>query len=601
MKRPLPWAYRNGPALILFAIVFGGLYLIARRDLPPKRRVVRDEFARVDVTASKPYELEWPRRGAPMPAPPLGMWVPWGALGGWGYGDGERVMKLSPFPNSMRLYAALPDPEGLSVKALGNWCPEGLAHESCAIAQLHIAISPEAPDRSAPGFEVMESRARGFSDLASSGPYRKLNAFWAREMRETGRLEFVGWDCQEEPPTGVVSTDVSKPITERNRCFEPATQAERRMPLRAGYSRHVQLTACSGKGLDCKIYFSYRGRYVEVVPADSPMTAKMEESTGFIFLASWEFLNRLRQDARMAPPPQTHLARAARALENCADILRVAGAPDRSNRDAVYRFTNWHCRDAVEHARLALEERPVEASALMRTALATGSWGSDRYKSAEMQAAVEALRKAGHAESVESIEARLAVARYSMSPQGNAPQRAALEEALHIADKALPPGSPTRAGIYRELTRSMSTEKDRDAKIALLRRWNDEARAAGITGKERTEPLEQLCWAYINGRQQQLLKVCADEYLPLWQALLAKTPDGPLPDDVAAGGIQLVTWYGSYGLSQDKPLEVHPTMKRIASVVQPRVSAAVWNYQAASVMRYVEERIARTNGRRRTT
>jgi hypothetical protein len=176
-------------------------------------------------------------------------------------------------------------------------------------------------------------------------------------------------------------------------------------------------------------------------------------------------------------------------------------------------------------------------------------------------------------------------------------KRAALKEALRIADAALPPASETHATIYRELAAVMAAEKEPE-KVELMERWQAAMRTArGDTDPLAIEAMQQFCFALHHARQQERLKDCADALLPRWLAAAATRVDSKFPDLLLSQGTALIGWYAGYGLAQNKPLEVLPTMRQIAAIVQPHIPADVWATYNAPPIKYVEDR-ARLSGRR---
>jgi hypothetical protein len=478
----------------------------------------------------------------------------------------------------------------LSVESLGKWCEQGLEEADCSLADLRVMIMQEAPAREEPGAVVMDSRARGSTDEQMSGPYRKLKAFWVKERQETRRFDFMGWDCEaaQDPPPG-------------KRCFSPASAEERRTPSKFGYQRFVQLTACSGKGTNCRIFFPYRGRFIEVEPQKTPMNAQSEEATGHLFLAAWEFLNRLAADTRNPPSASTHLARAAASLANCRAITAQAEkAGDRNRRNQLGGYARWHCAIAAQFARLALREKPAEAGSLIAAALtASASQRGSRSSRALLEEAVAALRASDKRESQAMAEAQLALAMQlpfgGATPDSDA-RRAALAEALRVADAALPADSGTHVAIYREIAASVAADKE-PAKVEWMERWQAAMRRAhGDADPLAIEAMSAYCFALRDARQLERLRECADALLPGWLEAVAKQVDSPWPNDLLVRGTSLHGWYAGYGLSQDKPLEVLPTMRKIAAIVQPQMPGSWATYNAPS-LKLVEDR-ARVSGAR---
>ena len=598
----LTWWQRHKPALIVFVVIFGLLLYVATRDFYPKRRVKPEYLLpRVEVTADKPFPLEWPRRWEKPPAPPFSMDLPLTAFAGWMSSGKIEVQQLSTGHDRQYLFTTLPDPGELSVKSLGVWCPAGLESEDCSLAELRLLVMEDAPDASDAGWSVMNSTARGSSDAEVSGPRRRLNAFWVKENRAAGRLDFVGWDCEGEPPTGTPSTDVSKPLIERNRCFEPPTVAERRTPKKAGYQRFVQMTACASAGRACKLYFAFRGRYIEAETMQTPMTAKSEQDTGFLFLASWEFLNRLYGDTWLAPSVQVRLARASNSLENCRAILarveRVDPA-DLNKRNELRDWARWHCTYAAQVASSALEESPDEAAAITRAALEGSSFAFTGRGEKLLRTAVAVTGKSAKPDSRQMAEAQYALARGMADAEWGSPphqeKRAALKEALRIADATLPTASDTHIAIYRSLAYHMQVEKEPDEKIALLEQWQDAVRRGrGSRDPAMRLPTHQLCSDLETLRRPERLKDCADTYLPFWLDAAAndQSTSSHFTNGTATIGLDLLRWYSGYGITQNKPREVLPTMRKIEAILKPRVGANIWETQGATAIRYTEDRL----------
>ena len=594
------WMLRGpGPVMIVFGVVFGGLYWIATRsDWGPVKRVKPAYAQKVEVAPQKPFELDWPARREDPKAPPLSLLVPIADFTQWRSED-KFVMERRPGRGQrLDFFVMFPDAGSLSTTALGNQCDAQYEADNCYVEELRVQLMEDAPGRDDIGREVMDSKARGSSDTATSGPPRKLKAFWVKDIRETGRLEFVGWDCPDEKPTGAASTDPATPLLERNRCFEPASVEEKRAPATAGYQRFVRLLACSGNGRDCKIYFPFRGRYVEVTPDDaSRLIAKREEENGYLFLVAWEFLNRLHGDTRKPPPAAVRLARGETALENCRMVqgwtkeIQRLGTTQR--RDTLGRYIRSQCGLAAYYALVTMEQSPVEAAQLLAASVTSSPFNSKRA-AAHLQTAIDALDKAGKGGSQAMAQAKMALAASygygdASSAEGRA-KRAALKEALGIADAALPPGSDMHAAIYRELSRVMTVEKEPE-KVELMERWQASMRQAhGDADPRAIEAMQGFCFALHGARQQERLKDCADALLPRWLAATSVQLDSKFPDALLAQGTALIGWYAGYGLSQNKPLEVLPTMRQIAAIVQPRIPPDVWATYTAPSIKYVEDR-----------
>lgn len=264
------------PVLAVFVVIFGGILFMATRPWLPGREPARKmTIGEAIVTAENPFQLEWPRRREGVAAPHLSLRIPHTAFARGPGSDRVRLERLMESGNVMYLFTAFQDD------------------------LLAVTVMQDMPERSSPGYAVMDSKERGTFETESSGPKRDVDVFWVNDDGKTGRLDFVGWDCQGTPPSGTVSTDVARPIAERNRCFEPPAD-ERGAPSKH-YQRFARATACAGDGTRCAVYFPFRGRHVEVAAMRSPMGLQQGESSRSAFLAAWEFLNRLHADA-VSPP-----------------------------------------------------------------------------------------------------------------------------------------------------------------------------------------------------------------------------------------------------------------------------------------------------------
>jgi hypothetical protein len=173
-------------------------------------------------------------------------------------------------------------------------------------------------------------------------------------------------------------------------------------------------------------------------------------------------------------------------------------------------------------------------------------------------------------------------------------RRVALREALRVADAALPPDSATHVAIYRELAASVRAEQEPE-KVAWMERWQAAMRRPrGDNDPLAIEAMSQFCFALRDAGSHERLKECADALLPGWLADVSKQLDSPWPNDLLARGTSLIHWYAGYGLSQKKPGEVLPTMKKIAAIVQPHIPAEVWAaYNAPSIKSVEDLRAAR--------
>lgn len=565
----------------------------------PKRKPAEHT---VEVTAKAPFELVWARRDSDPTAPALRMLLPVSEFGNWLEARETAMTTSADGPQALHLLGLLPDSEALSAKALGEWCPSGPDEKDCNSAVLNIVLWRDLPERADIAFTVMdkEEPPTRFGEIPQSGPYRKWSAFWVKDSSETGRLEFVGWECTTGAPLGARTTDIKMPLLERDRCFDPGSRWSRRWPALWRYERLKQLTACSGAGRDCKLYFPFRGRLVEVRLELTRLSMRPEEArqasepvVRHAFLAAWQFVNRNYGDLRVPPPPETKLARAGVSLQNCRELEPfVEKARDRSG---VYRLMEAQCGYALQLAALVQNERPLEAAQLTVETLGTpnfrapGRWG--RWYA---QAAVQAIDKSPRRETALMARAQQVLARQihtsdPLSEDGRA-KKSALLEAARLADSTIP-ATDQHASIYRDLHYVL--HEDTDERIALMERWQGSVKKArGPADQTLREPTYYLCLALASAKRHDRLKECADELLPLWMESLDKEPRGA-PGEMLGYGVSMLRWYAAYGLQQSKPGEVLPAARKLAALLQPRLSGSDWvAVQGPDLLKWLEQRAA---------
>ena len=584
-----------GIALVALAFL---LFPSLRDWPPPKRKPLTEQ--KVEVTVKAPFELAWGRRYSDPFAPALRMFVPVSEFGQW-LGARETVLTTSADgPPALQLLGLLPDSEALSSKALDKWCPSGPDEKDCNAAVLNIVLWRDLPERADIAFTVMdkEEPPSRFGEVPLSGPYRKWSAFWVKDSSETGRLEFVGWECTTGAPPGARTTDIKEPLLERDRCFEPGSDLSRRWPALWGYERLRQLTACSAAGGDCKLYFPFRGRLVEVLLERTRLSMRRENErqasepvVRHAFLAAWQYINRLYGDTRVPPPPATKLARAGASLQNCRELQAFARTA-REKRD-LFQLVQAQCGYALQLATLVQEERPLDAAELIVETLSTpgfrppGRWG--RWYA---QAAVEAIDKSPQRETALMARAQQALARQiltsdHLSEDGRA-RKSALLEAARLADATIP-ATDQQASIYRELRYGLT--EDADEMIQLMERWQDSVRKErGLADPGLREPTYYLCSALLSAKRHDRLKDCADTLLPLWIDSLDKEPRGA-PLETLEYGVSMLRWYAAYGLTQNKPGEVLPSARKLAELLEPRFTRAEWvAVQGPDLIKWLEQR-----------
>ncbi len=573
---------------ILFVGMVAFLAHVASYDYKQPKRAPREGLREVAVTAEKPFDLEWPRRRGEHAAPPLSLFISQIELGSWMSGHAERVTMLTGTPEGVYFFTGMPDAEALRASSMGEGCPAGLESADCAISLLRVFVQRDLPEPDHPGRSVLGSGVRGVEGEIAS---LRFEAFWFDDSSKRGRLEFVGWDCPGSPPGPSVTTDLAKPLAERARCFDPGSVA-RRAPRLAGYERAVFMSTCSG---GCKLYFPYRGRVVEVTPYNTPLHLGSEEGMRRVFLGAWEFVNRLRADARVAPSGQIRLARAAAALDNCRAIRDRMPPPGRaaSERRDHLRF---QCGYAMLQAGAALRERPAEATKLIMETYEVGAAWIGSLGERHVRAALEATKAAQPGESPEKARMQLAYARSIPGAQFGSEtfrkKRQALEEAVRLADATLERGSEPWAESYRALVQSFYSEHEPAEKIAVLERWRAVVlETRGPADRAMIAPVFQLCEMLFAAARQDRLKQCADEYLPFWLEMVSKLPAGELTYANSDGGFALMGWYASYGLRLDRPHEVLPTIRKLAAILEPRTPRPVWERQGLPSLRLVEAKL----------
>lgn len=594
--------------LIVFLLASGAFFLyVSTYGLPRPRTTPGPAAQKVRVPSDAPLEVNWARRWGRDGAPALSMLVPAAQSGRWLAGEHPEPGRLvertvSPGgPDRLHLEGFLPDAEALSAKALGAWCPSGPQARDCNAATLHISLLRGIPDMNETvmlGYAVLSDEEPGQrpEDGSAAAPYRKLTAFWVKEAGSTGRLEFVGWDCPGEDPTGPASTDLSRPLLERDRCFAPTNRLVRFWPSLFGYERLKQLAACQGREGACRLYFSFRGRIAEVDLHQTAISAEAESALRHAFFGAWQLLNQIYGDTRFPPLPEIRLARASVARENCraASAMRPA---DGGMSDELRSLLRAQCEYAIQLALLVLRERPVDVAGVIADVFEAHSGG---WPSSYAQAAVDALAKGGQSET-----RAMAVAQYTLgsaihfntfndaerSSDKARAKRAALQEAARLADAVLEPGSEQYSRIYRELFQTLHPEKEADEKIALMERWLERVRKArGPTDGALREPLYHLCFAMRETRKVRL-KECADELRPLWLASLDKEGRTSSRETVAYG-FSMMSWYASFALSQNKPEEVLPSMLTLAAILESQVGRNEWVLSPGpSELSMVEQRL----------
>lgn len=351
LPHSVSWLWVTVPG-ILFAGMAAMLLWMGRQDYKAPKRPAQDIFYDIAITPTQDFPVEWGARREPA-APPLSIDMSYADLGLWL--DRRPVPQMrSTNPPALRFFTVLPDPGALSVRMLGDWCPSGLRAKDCELALLQITLhrDPVTDGHGDNGERVRGEQRAGYRE------HVRYAAFWTRTLRQTGRVEFVGWDCPGEVAEGPVTTDVLRPVLERNRCFDPG-DAARRAPRPAGYERSWVLFDCPGRAA-CRIRFPYRGRAVEVQPVATPIHEPSVEINRRLFLSAWEFVNRLRADALHPPSAEARLARASAARANCEAVhglLRQDGARDGS----LERHLRWHCGYALLQAVRAEEALPMAA------------------------------------------------------------------------------------------------------------------------------------------------------------------------------------------------------------------------------------------------
>ena len=582
----------------LIALVF--LLFPSLTDWPPPKRK-RVEEQKVEVTVKAPFELVWARRNSDPQAPALRMLLPVSEFGNWLGARETGLTTSADGPQALFLLGLLPDSEALSANALGEWCPSGSDEKDCNSAVLNIILWRDLPERADIAFTVMdkEEPPTRFGEVPQSGPYRRWSAFWVKESSETGRLEFVGWECTTGAPTVAPTTDLKTPLLERDRCFDPGSQWSRRWPALWGYERLKQLTACSGAGKDCKLYFPFRGRLVEVRLERTRLSMRPESErqtsepiVRHAFLAAWQFISRNYGDTRVPPPPEAKLARGGASLQNCRALETFTRtAKDKSN---VFRLMEAQCGYALQLAALVQNERPLEAARLTVDTLSTPSFRAPgRWGRWYAQAAVEAIDKSPQRETALMARAQQALARQiltsdPLSEDGRA-RKSALLEAARLADSTIP-GTEEHASIYRDIHSVLP--EDADERIQLMERWQGSVKKArGPADQALREPTFYLCLALASAKRQDRLKDCADELLPLWIESLDKEPRVPAWETLEYG-VSMLRWYAAYGLTQNKPGEVLPAARKLAELLEPRfTNRSDWvAVQGPDLLKWLEQR-----------
>lgn len=233
--------------------------------------------------------------------------------------------------------------------------------------------------------------------------------FWTREDKSSGRLTFMGWECEGRDwhtvsPLIGAPPDPASLLAQRSRCFSPDQDDKRA-------TKHKVLIQCR-EGRDCEMHFLYRQR-LALVDAEHLPSLDTAVMRGMVIITAWETLNRMHANALRPLPTGEAMAEARVQQKVChalgeeaelwrkrmADPAFVAAKKQRPSThwgtkkaqqemEARWNYMATSCRRAGDIAIGLSETSPAEAENVLKdVATSRLSFGNSSSDNEELYAA----------------------------------------------------------------------------------------------------------------------------------------------------------------------------------------------------------------------
>lgn len=546
----------------------------------PAQRAPAGGWPQID-TSTEPYLLAWPAQRSERPAPELSLrilptdWYAWWSL---------QSAPLRTLPagglEQVLLEVSIPNADAVSPEDMAPLCelaPRPLG--GCNGARARVFVDREGGDLDILlGERAPPTRTRVAHDGRN---LPVLHEFWSRVDRDTGREQFLGWDC----PSGEDDLPL-RPVNEPHpaalyQCFEPDRWWQRKWPKRFGYERRKVYTPCS-PGVRCEMLFLFAGRrvkldFVELMPEREVETARFR-----LLLSAWEMLNRQRHAAAHPPDPAAELPEARAQLALCTSVAREAATLTRNQRIALseaqrrrMRYLGISCEKAAHIGARMVEVQAEEAEALLGASLrALATLEAFRSNAEELfDAWFAALEANGHGEGPEALAAALLYLRSAPRYAADDPQRAQREERVRTARallQRLGPALPEdqRAEAYRLFESEYRGDAHQLDLIALLLEHAALiAQQHGASSRQVLEPLQTLVAVQSLAGDIEGLRETIEQLQLAWfaQAVPEATLDLEGKRLIAGSGLYLVYGLRMIAFREDQHVQIAPRIDEVVT------------------------------------
>lgn len=587
---------------IAAAFIFGPLLQIKwfEGEIPFSPYRVQPTAAKSYVTRkvdiADGYAFTWVERKTERRAPALALRVtPLDFSGWWSTAHAvKQVGEAGDGPEMLVLYVLVPGAEGVPFEGTAPLCTERQGpFGGCRIGQADVIVRRDDGDWAK--HDILLGRRTAQPNEAvplDHRPVRVLREFWT-SREPGGRLRFRGWTCTAEQLAAERRElgplpKADAPLMEHVRCFEPARAWERWLPSRFGYERQRVLFECQPKSeRDCHAYFLFHGRFADVRvlwwPAEEEAQTR-EQTRLRLFLASWEMLNRLHEEARSPSGGARYLAEAREQAAVCKALAREAQSWGSAMRRDWFVNPMLPCYRAGAIATRYAKDAPAQAEPLLAELadLLRRTEGRDSRWERLVEARIEALAAAGRRDSPEMLHVLASFygeTSYSKGSKDFERHGEAMKHGWSLARKYRQQAPAERDRLQQALAGYYMAEGNPQAVLGVYQELlADLEQDGGPLSAQLAPPLQRLATYQWHQGAFLPMRHTLDRLRVVWLAR---------PENLSAAadsfeerrreqeiGFRIVFLYSAYALNQLAHAEVTPLVREVTGRMERTLGAA---------------------------